>query len=130
MAALTGTPKFCCERPDGEVCEFSSCCTGMYPWSYKWVQYLSVCERILSLTASKSLCFQHMIHPPAPQSMILMSQDSQNDVPFRLRSYSLYHLMVKELQRKNVQVWVRINLSESFRYQNIFAVTFILLLTI
>jgi hypothetical protein len=37
--------------------------------------------------------------------------------------------MVKELQRKNVQVWVRINLSASFRTQNIFAVTFILLLT-
>jgi len=37
--------------------------------------------------------------------------------------------MVKELQRKNVQVWVRINLSDSFRTQNIFAVTIILLLT-
>ena len=37
--------------------------------------------------------------------------------------------MVKELQIKNVQVWVRINLSESFRTPNVFAVTFILLLT-
>ena len=37
--------------------------------------------------------------------------------------------MVKELQRTNIQVWVRINLSATFRTQNIFAVTFILLLT-
>ena len=37
--------------------------------------------------------------------------------------------MIKKIQRKNFQVWVTINLSDSFRTRNIFAVTFIVLLT-
>jgi len=37
--------------------------------------------------------------------------------------------MVKELQRKNVQGWIRINLSDLFRTKNIFAVIFILFVT-